>query len=310
MTRNDQQLHDAEHRLGLRELEIFLAFAQTQHMGRAAEEIGVSIPSIQRTVRALELELGVPLVERDGRRLRLLHAGQVLAEHATQILRSRTDAVRATLAASGSERLTLRLGHTSSLGFVIVPRYVEKVLRRDPETHVQLRQGSTAVLLAAILTGGLDAALVSGPVDAPELHVVPLFEDPVLLAVPIDDPLAHAARVDIAAFRDRGFITLGESSGNHAGVLRLCARAGFRPRIVLEADDLCTVEGAVAAGLGVALVPRSMNQHPHPDVAHVPIATAIPMMRPVMLVYPRGAPRNEALASLLAVVSPRSPRSA
>jgi len=293
----------------LRELEVFFAFAQTEHMGRAAEALGVSIPSIQRTVRALELELGIPLVVRDGRRLRLLPAGQVLAEHATQILRSRTDAVRAALAASSGTRQTLRLGHTSSLGFVVVPRYVEKLLRRAPRTHVQLHQGSTKELIAALLAGELDAALVSGTPDEPELHVVPLFHEPILLALPIDDPLAQSARIDIAAFRDRNFITLGENSINQAAVIRLCGRAGFRPRIALEADDFCTIEGAVAAGLGVALVPRSAIQRPHPLVAHLPIAMAIPLIRAVALAYPREATRNDALGALLAVAAPRARRS-
>jgi DNA-binding transcriptional LysR family regulator len=308
MLRNDRNgagAKEAGSLLGLRELEIFLAFAQSEHMGRAAQELGITVPSVQRTVRTLELDLGIPLVERDGRRLRLLHAGQVLAEHATGIMRSRIDAAEAARAASGRKRARLRLGHGPSLGFLVVPRYIAKLLRKVPETHVQLRQGTTDVLLALLLAGEIDAAIVSGSPNNPELRVVHLFDEPVLLALPANDPLGHADLVDISAFRERGFITLSAGSANNKALMNMCARAGFRPRIVLEVDDMCTLEGAVAAGLGVAIVPRTMSAHPQPNVARVPIAGTLSEQRAVTLAYPRKAPQNDALAALLSLIAPR-----
>jgi DNA-binding transcriptional LysR family regulator len=311
MGRNERDtVREAARRLGLRELEIFLAFARSEHLGRAAEELGLSIPSVQRSVRALELDLGVPLVERDGRRLRLLRAGQVLAEHAAHIMRSRLDAAEATLAASGRKRSTLRLGHAPSLGFVVVPRYIEKLLRKDPEAHVQLSQGTTDVLIARLLAGDIDAAIVSGHPNNPELRVAHLFDEPVLLSLPVTDPLAGADRVELSAFQDRGFVTLSAGSANYLGAKSTCARAGFNPRIVLEVEDMCTLVGAVGAGLGIAIVPRCVSEHPHPKVVHVPIAGTPAKVRAVTLAYPRNAPRNDALLLMLAAIAPRHRQSA
>lgn len=304
MLRNDRESGESAHQLGLREFEIFLAFAQTEHMGQAAEALGTSAPSIQRTVRALEVGLGIPLVERDGRRLRLLPAGQVLAEHAARIMRSRTDAIEATLAASGQKRVALRLGHIFSLGLSVVPRYIAKMLRKEPGIRVHLHQGTTNGLITSLLAGEIDAAFVSPPPDDPELRVVPLFTEPLLLALLSDDPLANGEAVDLGAFRDRGFVTLFEGSMNRICITRLCARAGFLPKIVLEVSDLCTLEGAVALGIGVSIVPRSASGHVHPNVAHVPITGMVSTTRTVVLAYRRNAPHNGALVSLLSVAEP------
>lgn len=287
------------HDVGLRDLEIFLAFSQTEHMGQAAEALGTSVPSIQRAVRVLEVQLGVPLVERDGRRIRLLHAGRVLAEHASRVLRSRADAVEATLAASGRKQMTLRIGHMFSLGLSVVPGYVARVLAREPGTRVQLRHGPTHALIAALLAGEIDAAFVAPCPNEPDLAVIPLFTEPVLLAIAAGDPLARAAAVELATLRDRPFVALPEGAGSRYDLVQACARAGFAPRITVEVGDMYTLEGAVGAGLGVSIVPRSMNEHTHPRVARVPLAEAVPTTREVGLVYPRNAPRHGALAHLL-----------
>jgi DNA-binding transcriptional ArsR family regulator len=101
--------------LSFHDLEVFLAFAEVEHLGRAAEALDLSVPAVQRTVRALEARLGVPLVRRDGRRVRLLHAGRILADQAARVIRARGDAVDAVLVAAGRERHVLRIGYMYSL---------------------------------------------------------------------------------------------------------------------------------------------------------------------------------------------------
>jgi DNA-binding transcriptional LysR family regulator len=291
------------HDVGLRDLEIFLEFSQTEHMGQAAEALGTSVPSIQRAVRVLEVQLGIPLVERDGRRVRLLRAGRVLAEHASRVLRSRADAIEAALAASGRKQMTLRIGHMFSLGLSVVPGYIASVLAQEPGTRVQLRHGPTHALIAALLAGEIDAAFVAPCPNEPDLAVTPLFTEGVLLAVAADDPLASAASVELARLRDRAFIALPQGSGSRYDLVQACARAGFTPKITVEVGDMYTLEGAVGAGLGVSIVPRSMTGHTHPRVVRVPLAETIPTTREVGLVYPRNAPRHGALALLLSLAA-------
>jgi DNA-binding transcriptional LysR family regulator len=302
--RNDS-LKETAGRLGLRELEIFLAFAKTEHLGRAAEDLGITVPSVQRAVRTLELDLGIPLVERAGRRLHLLAAGQVLAEHTTLLMRARIDAAEAAIAASGRARSQFRLGHGPALGFVVVTRYVTKIRRLHPDTLVQLHQATTNALIDSVLAGEIDAAFVSGSPSRPELRAMHLFNEPALLAMPANDPLASIDEcTDIAAFRERGFVTFAEGSANRLALMNMCARAGFRPKIALEVDDICTLEGAVAAGIGIALVPRGTTEHAQPKVARVPI-TGMAGRRAVTLIFSRSAPRTAMLSSLIAVATPR-----
>jgi DNA-binding transcriptional LysR family regulator len=97
--------------VGFHELEIFLEFSRSEHLGAAAEALGYSVSSIQRAVRILEKRLGVPLVQRDGRRVRLLHTGHVLADHAAHVIRARSEAVNAVLVAAGRRQSKLSIGH-------------------------------------------------------------------------------------------------------------------------------------------------------------------------------------------------------
>jgi LysR family transcriptional regulator, transcription activator of glutamate synthase operon len=295
--------------IGFAELEIFLEFARTQHLGRTAEALGRSVSSIQRAVRALEIRLGVPLVERDGRRVRLLHAGRVLADEAARVVRARSDAVGAVRAASGS-RTPVRLGHMFSLGPTLVPRIAAAVLAGDPAARITLRHGQTNALVTAVLAGELDAVLVSPLPLAADLVSTPVFSEGVLLAVAAGDPLAARESVALAEVRDRPFVALSEGSGSRYDMMQACARAGFAPAIAIEAGDMYTLEGIVGAGLGVAVVPESMRGHPQPSVARIPLREAVPTRRQIGLVYVRGSETRPAVSALLRATSRIMPNGA
>ncbi|HYZ16998.1 MAG TPA: LysR family transcriptional regulator [Candidatus Acidoferrum sp.] len=284
------------------ELEVFVAFARTEHLGRTAESLGRSVSSIQRTVRALELRLGVPLVERDGRRVKLLHAGRVLADHAARVLRARSEAVTAVLAASGPH-LSLRLGHMFSLGLGLVPRIAAAALARDPSAHLLLRHGPTNALVTSLLAGEVDAVLVSPLPLAADLTSVPLFTEPLLAAVAGNDPLAAADAIALGDLRDRPFVALPEGAGSRYDLVQACARAGFTPRIAIEVGDMYTLEGIVGAGLAVSVVPASMRGHTHPALTRVPLREPAETHRRVGLVYVRGTETRRAVAALIDAVT-------
>jgi LysR family transcriptional regulator, transcription activator of glutamate synthase operon len=290
-----------EHRLTFRDLEIFLAFAQTEHLGRAAEMLGCTAGAVQRRVRAIEARLGVALVEKDGRRVQLLHAGHVLAERAAQVVRSRTDVVEAVLAASGRARGVLRVGHMFSLGLSVVPRYLAALRAEQPGLRVELRQGRTNAILAQLLAGEIDAAFVAPCPNEADLAVVPLFTESVALAVCIDDPLAARESVDPFELRERPFVALAEGAGSRVDLVQACARAGFVPHIAIEVGDMCTLESIVAAGLAISIVPEEMRHHRHPRLARVPLRDAVATQRTVGLVYPREARMDAPLAGLVAL---------
>jgi LysR family transcriptional regulator, transcription activator of glutamate synthase operon len=281
-----------------RELEIFLEFSRTQHLGKTAERLNSSVPSIQRAVRRLETRIGVMLVETDGRRIRLSPAGRTLAEQAASVIRARSDALEVVRAASG-RRQTLRLGHMFSLGRTLVPQLVAELVRREPATRVYLRHGTTTALIASVLAGEIDAAFVSPCPIEPDLSVITLFTEAVLLCVSVQSPFANRSRIELAELRDEPFIAAPEGSGTRHDLFQACARAGFVPKIVVEVGDVSTMEQMVSTGTGVALVPEGMCTYAHPDVVRIPLSDHTPLQRTVGLVYPRNAQRNCAFLELL-----------
>jgi DNA-binding transcriptional LysR family regulator len=287
--------------IGFAELEIFLEFARTQHLGRTAEALGRSVSSVQRAVRALEIRLGVPLVERDGRRVRLLHAGRVLADQAARVVRARSEAVNAVRAATGS-RSTVRLGHMFSLGPTLVPQIAATVIARDPSARLVLRHGATNALVTALLAGELDAVLVSPLPIAADLASVPVFTEGVLLAIAASDPLASRESVALAEVQHRSFVALAEGSGSRYDMMQACARAGFIPAVAIEVGDMYTLEGIVGAGLGVSVVPESMRSHATPGIARIALREPIPTRRQIGLVYVRGTERRRPVTAVIEAV--------
>jgi LysR family transcriptional activator of glutamate synthase operon len=273
--------------VGFNELRMFLEFARTEHLGRAAEALEMSVPSIQRSVRALEVRLGVPLVEREGRRIRLLHAGRVLAEEAARVLRVRTEAIETVQRAGGRHRMRLRVGHTNSLGLEVVPWLVADLLRREPATRVSLTNGHNTTLLGRLLAHELDAVLISVTPSEPDVELVPVFDEGLRFACAVDDPLASSTAIDLATVRDRPFVVLFDASGTRHYMMQACARAGFTPRVAIEVADIFTVEGIVGAGIAVSVVPERMGDHVHPRIARIPLIESVPTRRTVHLAFLR-----------------------
>jgi DNA-binding transcriptional LysR family regulator len=286
--------------IGFNELRMFLEFARTEHLGRAAEALEMSVPSIQRSVRALEVRLGVPLVEREGRRIRLLHAGRVLAEEAARVLRVRTEAIETVQRAGGRHRTRLRIGHTNSLGLEVVPALVADLLRREPQTRVSLNNGHNTTLLGRLLAHELDAVLISVTPSEPDIELVPVFDEGLRFIVALGDPLAATAAIDLATVRDRPFVVLFDASGTRHYMLQACARAGFAPQIEIEVADIFTLEGVVGAGIAVSVVPERMNDHVHPRIARIPLIESVPTRRTVQLAYLRHDREHRPLAALAA----------
>ncbi|KAA9151054.1 LysR family transcriptional regulator [Amycolatopsis acidicola] len=287
------------------DLEVFLVFAKTEHFGQAAAELGVSVPTVQRSVRALERKLGVGLIEQAGRRVRLRHSGQVLAREAHGVLRARADAVDTTLAEAGAPQRVLRVAHTYSLGLGFVPAVLAELLQGLPGLRFRCWQGSATSVVSTLLRGDADVAFTSVAPTEPDMVVDPLFTESLLLAVPADDPLAGRDAVELAGVRDRPFVAMEPGSSSRTHLVNACARAGFVPRIAVEGNDLFLVESMVGAGLGVSVVPAGMNDHRHPRVARLPIAEPGSASRTVFLAYPGGGAVHPSVLELARIARRR-----
>lgn len=168
----------------LRQLSYFVTVAEELHFGRAAERLHIVQSAVSQQVRRLERELGCNLFDRSPRHVRLTGAGERLLPEAREVLAA---AERARAAVR--ERTTLRLGTSAGLG-----EHLDRVLGAfaviAPDTAVELVSAPTRDRLAQVADGRLDAAFVRAPQPAPGLRILPLWEDPLLVALPAAHPLA------------------------------------------------------------------------------------------------------------------------
>jgi DNA-binding transcriptional LysR family regulator len=186
-----------------------------------------------------------------------------------------------------------------SLGRNLVPQLVAELVRCEPATRVYLRHGLANALVGWVLAGEIDAAFVSPTPVEPDLSVMTLYTEALLLSVSVHSQYADRSRIELAELRDEAFVAAPEGSGTRYDLFQACARAGFVPKIVVEVGDVSTMENMVSTGTGVALVPESMSTYTNPNVVRIPLADQSPPRRTIGFVYPRNAQRNAAFAELL-----------
>ncbi|MFB8242829.1 LysR family transcriptional regulator [Kitasatospora purpeofusca] len=247
-------------------------------MTAAAAALGRTSSAVSQQLAVLEREAGVPLLERDGRRVRLTPEGVRLVAHARIVLGALETAERDLRAAADTPRGPVALACFSTFAAVHVVPALVAARERFPELRVSLNELEPPEALAALRARRCDVAvrytydLVPEPaLSTDEFTVHPLAADPVLLALPAGGDLRDA--VDLRDLADTPWIVGSREDGSAALVRAACALAGFAPRIAHAVDDYHLALRMVANGLGVALLPQLAAD------AHAP-ATADVALRP------------------------------
>ncbi|MBB5120249.1 LysR family transcriptional regulator [Streptomyces eurocidicus] len=238
--------------MDLLSLRCFQVVARHEHISRAAAELHVAQPSVSRTIARLEAELGVPLFDRRGRRIRLNPHGAAFLRRVDRALGELEDGRRelADVAGGGGGTVTAAAETLLTLAGLLVG-----FRAAHPGVDVRLHQASADAMAHRLRAREVDFCLVSQPLAGPVLTSVELLREDVLLAVPPGHRLAGRERVALAALDGEPFIT--PTPGHWQRVLadRLFARAGVRPAIVCEGNEPGAILDLVGAGLGVALLP-------------------------------------------------------
>jgi len=247
----------------LRHLRYFVAVAEELHFTRAALRLNIAQPPLSQQIRALEEELGVQLFARTRRSVALTDAGQALLPRARELLATTQALPEELQRVARGEIGQLRIGFSSTLPLTKVLRDVVADHRHThPDVALHLREMHTQLQFEGLRRGELDVGLVRYNEHAPEgIRLVLLRRDPLRLVVPAAHRFARRRSVAIAECRDEAFIGFPGSAGTGTGPLlnRLCAQAGFEPRIAQEAREATTQIGLVAAGLGIAVLPAPLE---------------------------------------------------
>jgi DNA-binding transcriptional LysR family regulator len=215
----------------------------------------VTQSGVSRALARLEAEVGTPLLRRSGRILRMTHAGSVFKRHVDALLHQLDDGIAAVSQLIEPETGTVALAFQQSLGTWLVPDLVRSFRTAHPGIRFLLTQARDELQSAALDGGQADLEIgTSRPVD-PAVRSRRVALEPLRLALPGDHQLAGQQRIHLAEVSGESFVSLRPASALRQLADELCVRAGFHPAVVFEGDDLSTVRGFVAAGLGVAIVP-------------------------------------------------------
>jgi LysR family hydrogen peroxide-inducible transcriptional activator len=235
-------------------LRYLASLARHRHFGRAADDCAVTQPALSMQVREFERELGVDLIERRPGDITLTDTGLEVAARAEHILaavRDLADFARHRDPLTGA----LKLGIIPTLAPYLLPRILPLLQARYPNLQLEIRESQTATLTDELKAGRLDAMMLALPIEGGDFEVMPLFDDPFLLAVPASDPMHEPLMADDVDRRRLILLEEGHCLRDQAlafcGVTRRDLPAG------LAATSLATVMQMVASGYGVTLVPQT-----------------------------------------------------
>ncbi len=237
--------------MDLSDLRIFCAVVREGGVTRAAERLHRVQSNVTTRIRQLEEDLGTPLFVREGKRLHLAPAGQVLLDYADRLLALAGEATAAVQ--DPSPRGVLRLGAMESTAAVRLPGPLSEYQRRFPQVVLELRTGNPQVLARAILAGEIDAALVAEPIADAPFEKVPAFREELVIVSAADHPPIGAKGVLPQA------IVVFEHGCPHRKRLEdWYQRRGGMPERMTELGSYHAMLGCVLVGMGVALLPRSV----------------------------------------------------
>lgn len=293
------------------QLRCFLAVVDEMNFRRAAARLNMSQPPLSRQIRMLEEEIGAQLFDRSGRASKLSPAGQSFAESARRMLEvaeyAALDARRIASGAAGS----LTIGFTASSSYVYLPRLMTFLRAQAPALSLNLREMTTPQQAAALQSSQIDFALLRPPVSLSGVQAMRVFREKLLLALPLDHPLASRAEVSLRHLAGETLITYPPVEGPyfHNRIVALLNMAGVTPARVQHITQAHSMLALVGAGLGVALLPQSVMRFALSDVVLRPVMETEGVNAELMLAW-RTRTRNRAcdtLLDLLAQAPPTSP---
>ena len=245
----------------LRHLRYFIAVAKELHFGHAAEKLHMAQPPLSQQIRQLEDELGFQLFHRTKRSVKLTEAGVVFLAESRQLLQQLEQAVQTGRKASRGDLGELVLGFVSSAAYSVLPMILRGFSAAVPDVRLELHELTTDQQIQWLHESRLDIGLVRLPVDDDAFYLHPIHSEPLVVALPECHPLAAQSQVSLQRLSTERFILFPRpfATGLYDQIISLCQQAGFSPKIVQEAIQMQTIVSLVAADIGIAIVPSSLQ---------------------------------------------------
>lgn len=243
--------------MNLKQLEYFVKLAETEHYRKAAEELYITEPSLNRSIRELEKEIGIPLFDKRGRNIYLNKYGHIFLPYIQRSLQEIAKGTEILKAFTRPDQGTVTLGFIYTMGYTLVPDMIQRFKHDGGNRDVSFDfvQGTTNTLLQRLRDDKIDIAFCSSVPDDRDILFYPLVEEELVLAVPEDHPLAARETVSLRDIGDYPFIAFNAQSGLGIWIRALFEKAGMEPNVVCHMEEDNAMAGLVSTGYGIAILP-------------------------------------------------------
>ena len=270
----------------LRHLRYFLAVAESLNFSRAAEILHIAQPPLSQQIQQLEAELGFQLFHRTKRRVQLTAAGELFQRETQQLFQQLEQAIEKGQQASRGEVGQLAIGFVSSAAYNVLPPILQRIRQTVPGVILELQELTTNQQLQLLHQGKIDVGFVRPPVakmnDKTNTGIQSkiIFQEPLIVALSAAHPLAQQETVEVRSLQSEPFILFPRhlAPGLHDPIISLCQQAGFSPQVVQEAIQMQTIVSLVAAEMGVAIVPSSLQNLQRRGVVYKPFIDIVPIV--------------------------------
>ena len=286
----------------LRHLRYFIAVAEELHFGRAAKRVHIAEPPLSQQIRRLEEELKVKLLERTTRRVQLTDAGRAFLREARLTIFQAERAIQVGSRVSRGELGELSLGFVPAADMKLLPRILPTYRRRFPEVHLELHSLNGPAQVQALRERRIQAGFLFKPLDEDDLVVESILKEPFVVVLPKSHKLSKLSQIPLKTLAQEPFIFFRRdvAPGFYDVIANCFLQAGYTFKIAQEADHIQTNLGLVAMGLGVSLLPASIQVIRREGVVYRPLRAPIPHVE--MALAHRRDDSSEVLQAFLMVV--------
>jgi LysR family transcriptional regulator, low CO2-responsive transcriptional regulator len=247
---------DLDRTLTLRQLRTFKTVADLSSFSAAAQRLKLSQPSVSYQVKELEEALGLPLLDRLGKRVQLTEAGVLLHGYVRQLLGVLDEATIAIEEMRGIQRGSLRVGASTTVGIYLLPAALGAFKKLHPGLVISLEIGTRERVQEQVLRNELDLAVVGPALKDPELAIVPFMSDELVVVAPSGHPYAGRRNLTLKDLSDQPFVMREAASGSRWSLEKAARKAGARLTVAMELGSNGAIKHAVESGLGLAVISR------------------------------------------------------
>jgi DNA-binding transcriptional LysR family regulator len=247
---------DLDRSVTLRQLRTFKTVADLKSFSLAAHQLHLSQPSVSYQVKELEEALGLPLLDRLGKRVHLTEAGSVLYSYARRTLDVLDEAGLALEEMRGIKRGNLRVGASTTVGVYLLPAALGAFKKLHPGLVISLEIGTRTRVQEQVLNNELDLAVVGPALKDPDLAILPFLSDELVVVAPARHSLAGRRGLALKDLEDQPFVMREPASGSRWSLEKVARKAGAKLNVAMELGSNGAIKHAVESGLGLAVLSR------------------------------------------------------